>query len=78
MFGTSGLLHRSEALDFTVQIDSFIPTATIIAKINKPKSCKLCHDVLGKNWQNYLPRDDKQGVTVESGAHSAILSKLPR
>ena len=72
MFGTSGLLHRSEALDFTVQIDSLIPTATIIAKINKPKSCMLSHDILGKNWQNYLLRDDKQGGTVESGAHSAI------
>lgn len=38
MFGTSGLLYGLEALDFTEQIDGFIPTATIIAIMNKPKS----------------------------------------
>jgi hypothetical protein len=38
MFGTSGLLYGLEALDVTEQIDGFIPTATIIAIMNKPKS----------------------------------------
>ncbi len=37
MFGTSGLLYGLEALDMTEQIDGFIPTATLIALMNKPK-----------------------------------------
>ena len=38
MFGPSGLLYGLEALDVTEQIDGFIPTATIIALMNRPKS----------------------------------------
>ncbi|SDH32379.1 MULTISPECIES: hypothetical protein [unclassified Nitrosomonas] len=38
MFGTNGLLYGLEALDVTEQFDGFIPTATIIALMNRPKS----------------------------------------
>jgi hypothetical protein len=37
MFGKSGMFYGLEAIDFTEQIDGFIPTATIIAFVNKPK-----------------------------------------
>jgi len=36
MFGKPGLLYGLEALDPTEQLDGFIPTATIIAIVNKP------------------------------------------
>lgn len=38
MFGTNGLFYGLEALDVTEQLDGFIPTATIIALMNRPKS----------------------------------------
>lgn len=36
MFGKNGLWYGLEAIDFTEQIDGFIPTATIIALANRP------------------------------------------
>jgi len=36
MFGKAGMFYGLEAIDFTEQIDGFIPTATIIALMNKP------------------------------------------
>ena len=41
MFGTNGLLYGLEALDVSEQMDGFIPTATLIALMNKPKSTRL-------------------------------------
>jgi hypothetical protein len=37
MFGWSGVFYGLEAIDFTEQLDGFIPTATIIALANKPE-----------------------------------------
>lgn len=37
MFGKQGLFYGLEAIDMTEQIDGFIPTATIIAFMNKPQ-----------------------------------------
>jgi hypothetical protein len=36
MFGWGGVFYGLEAIDFTEQLDGFIPTATIIAFKNKP------------------------------------------
>lgn len=36
MFGWNGVFYGLEAIDFTEQLDGFIPTATIIAIKNKP------------------------------------------
>ena len=36
MFGWSGVWYALEGIDFTEQLDGFIPTATIIALANKP------------------------------------------
>jgi len=36
MFGWRGVLYALEALDPTEQLDGFIPTATIIAFVNRP------------------------------------------
>lgn len=43
MFGKEGLWYGLEGIDFTEQVDGFIPTASIIAFRNKPK------DVAGGN-----------------------------
>jgi hypothetical protein len=37
MFGWGGVFYALEAIDFTEQLDGFIPTATIIALANKPQ-----------------------------------------
>jgi hypothetical protein len=37
MFGWGGVFYGLEAIDFTEQLDGFIPTATIIALANKPQ-----------------------------------------
>lgn len=37
MFGKEGLWYGLEGIDFTEQVDGFIPTASIIAFRNKPK-----------------------------------------
>lgn len=37
MFGWGGVFYGVEAIDFTEQLDGFIPTATIIALANKPQ-----------------------------------------
>ena len=37
MFGWGGVWYGLEAIDFTEQLDGFIPTATIIALANKPQ-----------------------------------------
>ncbi|TDR35817.1 hypothetical protein DFR29_1334 [Tahibacter aquaticus] len=36
LFGTKGMYYGLEAFDFTEVFDGFIPTATIIAIMNKP------------------------------------------
>ncbi len=36
MFGKSAFYYGLEALDFTEQVDGFIPTATIIALMHRP------------------------------------------
>ena len=37
MSGWGGVFYGLEAIDFTEQLDGFIPTATIIALANKPQ-----------------------------------------
>jgi hypothetical protein len=37
MFGWGGVFYGLEAIDFTEQVDGFIPTTTIIALANKPQ-----------------------------------------
>lgn len=37
MFGKAGLLYGLEGLDFTEQLDGFVPVATIIAIANRPQ-----------------------------------------
>jgi hypothetical protein len=38
MFGKGGLFYGLEGIDFTEQLDGFIPTATIIALRNYPSA----------------------------------------
>ena len=35
LFGKAGMLYGLEAVDFTEQIDGFVPTASIIAWVNR-------------------------------------------
>ena len=37
LFGKQGLFYGLEAIDMTEQVDAFIPTATIIAFMNRPQ-----------------------------------------
>lgn len=37
LFGPAGMLYGLEGIDITEQLDGFIPTATIIALMNKPQ-----------------------------------------
>lgn len=36
LFGKSGMFYGLEAIDFTEQVDGFVPTASIIALANRP------------------------------------------